>query len=87
MTHHPFRDAELRVFKRIDADEFIARFAPYDTYPVFWAGSTEAEARDRAEAFRADAIAKHESNFITRAEALEKARLTRKARKAQEASE
>ena len=81
MTHHPFRDAEVRVFKRIDADEFIARFKPYDTYPVFWTGTTEAEARERAETFRADAIAKHEADFIARAQAAAKAKETRAKKK------
>ena len=81
MTHHPFRDAELCVFKRIDADEFVARFKPYDTYPVFWTGATEAEARERAEAFRADAIAKHEADFIARAEAAAKAKKIRARKK------
>lgn len=81
MTHHPFRGAELCVFKRIDADEFVARFKPYDTYPVFWTGATEAEARERAEAFRADAIVKHEADFIARAEAAAKAKKIRARKK------
>lgn len=81
MTHHPLRDAELRVFQRTDGAEFIARFAPYATYPVVWAGATEAIVREAAEAFRADAIAKHEAGFIARTEALTKAREARKASK------
>lgn len=81
MTQHPFRDAELRVFQRTDGGEFIARFAPYATYPVVWAGATEAVVREAAEAFRADAIAKHEAGFIARSEALAKAREARKSAK------
>jgi hypothetical protein len=85
MTHHPFRDAPLHVFERVDTLDgganYLARFYPYDTYPVFFSGKNEDAARAQAEAFRADAIAKNEASFITRQAALEKARQTRQAKK------
>tara|TARA_R110000868_G_scaffold42850_4_gene144540 strand:- start:479 stop:748 length:270 start_codon:yes stop_codon:yes gene_type:complete len=85
MTHHPFRDAALHMFERQDSLDggaaWIARFHPYDTYPVFFSGSTESAARAQAEAFRADAVAKHEASFINRQAAIEKARQTRQAKK------
>ena len=81
MSHHPFRDAQLQVYMRLDGKEFVARFAPYSTYPMIWAGTTEAGVREAAEAFRADAIAKHEASFITRAEALAKAKEARASKK------
>lgn len=81
MTHHPFRDAALHVFERVDSERygcsFIARFWPYETYPVFFPGATEADARGSAEAFRAEAIAKHEAAFIAKQEAAAKARASR----------
>ena len=80
-THHPMRDAEVHVFKRIDADVFISRLHPYDAYPIFWTAETEAEARVMAETFRDDAVAKHEAGFITRSEALAKAREARASRR------
>jgi len=85
MTHHPFRDAELHVFGRMDdghnGASFIARFWPYETYPVFFPGATEADAQSLAYRFRDEAVAKYEAQFIARQEAIEKARLTREAKK------
>ncbi len=86
MTHHPFRAAPLHVFERIfDGDmsgyAFIAQFHPYKTYPVFFPGATEEAARVSAETFRDETVAKYEAQFIARQEAIEKARLTREAKK------
>lgn len=69
MTDHPIRKAALHVFAGIgDAESiFIARFHPYDTYPIFWRGFSEAAVRQQAEAFRADVIEKHEAKFQARA--------------------
>ena len=88
MTGHPIRNAALHIFARIDANEggaqFIARFYPYDIYPVFFNGSTADEAVENAEKIRASAIEKHESSVIARQEARAKADATRKAKKAKE---
>lgn len=81
---HPFRAAELHTFKRRDHKtggvQWIARFHPYDTYPMFWHGETEEAAVGAAEAFRAEAIAKNEANYIAKQKALEKARAAKAAK-------
>lgn len=84
MTHHPMRDARIHVFAGIDeaAGKFIARFAPYDTYPILFIGSSADDVRQKAEDFRADAIARNEATYIARVEALTKARAARKAKEA-----
>ena len=69
---HPIRDAELHVFARIESNgngsEFIARFHPYDNWPVFFKGATAEDARNKASAFRAECIEKHEADIIRRKE-------------------
>ena len=86
MTGHPIRNAALHVFARLDATEggtqFIARFHPYDTYPVFFNGSTADEAIARAEEMRAEAIERHEAAVINRQEAAARARVAAAAKKA-----
>lgn len=84
MSHqHPFRAAGLHLFQRADDEtggvQWIARFHPYDVYPIFFHGSTREEAQAAAEAFRADAVAKYEAKYI----ALAKAREARAAAKAE----
>lgn len=76
--HHPFRDAELRVFKRIDGEEYVARFHPYKTYPIIFTCPSEEAVRRQAEEFRADAIEKHEADYIRRREAGEQLKARRK---------
>jgi len=70
-THgHPMRQAEIHTFKRQGGAgrgvDWIARFHPYDLYPVFFHGSDEGAAIAAAEAIRSDAIKKHEAACITR---------------------
>ena len=83
---HPMRDAPLHVFKRVQSDgkgyDWIAKFYPYNTYPIYHHGDTEQEAVDSAEAMREEAIVKYEKDYITRKEALKKAAETRKRKKA-----
>jgi len=85
MTQHPFRDAELHVFMRCNANgkgaSYLARFFPYDTYPVLFFAASHDAAIAKAETFRADTIAKYEAAFITRQQAVEKARAARAAKK------
>lgn len=80
---HPIRNAELHVFRGIGSAEgrFIARFYPYDTYPIFFTAKSETAAREAGENFRSETIEKHEQAFINRAKAIEKARVTRTSRK------
>jgi len=79
--YHPMRDAELHTFERsTDSGKgavWIARFYPYDTYPVFFHGATEADAIKNAEAIRSEAIEKYEAGVIARKEAQKKAAETR----------
>lgn len=76
--HHPFRDAELRVFKRIGGEEYVARFHPYKTYPIIFTDASEEAVTREAEAFRADAIEKYEAVYIARKEAGERLKAARK---------
>ena len=84
---HPMRKAQIHVFKRCDGGyrgvNYIARFFPYDSYPVFFHGETEEEAIAAAEALRTEAIDKFEKGIITRQEAAIKSAET-KAKKALE---
>lgn len=78
--HHPFRDAQLSVYRRLDGGECVAMFAPFDSYPILFRAPTEDDVRQKAEAFRHDAIERHEAAFIARSEALSKARAARMAK-------
>jgi hypothetical protein len=51
-------------------------------FPIYFAGETEAEARGKAEAFRADVISKNEASFLARQDSLAKAHAARARRKA-----
>ena len=83
--HHPFRDAELHVFMRCNANgkgaSYLARFFPYDTYPVLFFAASQDGAIAKAEQFRGDTVAKHENAFTARQEAAAKARATKAAKK------
>lgn len=85
--YHPMRDAELHTFERAtDSGKgavWVARFYPYDTYPVFFHGRTEQDAIRNAEALRTEAIEKHEAAVISRKEAQKKAAETRAKKKAE----
>lgn len=83
---HPIRDAEIHVFNRMDGGkggaEIIARFYPYDTYPVFAHGRTAAEAIAKLEVIRTEAIEKYEKQVIAREAAKVKRAATVAAKKA-----
>lgn len=53
MTKVSLSTAELRLFKQVDADRYVAHFAPYKHYPIFFHGPTEEAVREAAERFRA----------------------------------
>ena len=86
--HHPMRDAEIHTFERANDSGkgacWIARFYPYNTYPVFFHGATEAAAIDNAEALRSAAIEKYEAGIIARKEAKLKAAKAREKKGGQE---
>ena len=69
---HPIRRAPLHIFQRTHKDAlgaaFIARFHPYDTWPVFFHGQSAEEAERKAEAFRSECIKKHEAAVLRRQE-------------------
>lgn len=83
---HPMRKARLCVYQQVSGDgpAFVAHFEPMKTYPMQFRGDTQEHVKQRAEDFRADAIAKHEAAYVTRQEALAKAREARKAKEAAE---
>lgn len=78
---HPIRNAQQRIFKQIDAEEYLGRFWPYDTYPILFFGKSESEVRGRMDEFVQATVEKHEAAFINRAEATAKARAARVAKK------
>jgi hypothetical protein len=73
----------VTVFQRIEGDgpAFIAKFEPFKEYPIFFTGTTADAARESARKFAADAVAKNEATFLARQAAMEKARITRNAKK------
>lgn len=78
---HPIAKAPLHVFLRVDSDgtgtRTMARFYPYDAYPIFFHGQTMDEVRQKAESFRNDAVEKHGAQYAARQESLRKAREAR----------
>lgn len=89
MSHqHPFRAAALHTFMRDDEQSggvlWIARFYPYDVYPIFFHGSTREEAEAAANAFREEQVAKHEAKYIALAKAREARAAARAAKEAAE---
>ena len=86
---HPIRAAVIHVWKRCDNEEkgaaYIARFHPYNTYPIFAEGKTPIEAMDKLEVIRAEAIDKHEKQVIQRIELAKAAKAARE-KKAKEES-
>lgn len=72
--HHPIREHLVNVY--VGQTECIALIGSGNGYPFFRAPTAE-EAFAKAEAFRQDAIDKHEASSIARQEAAAKARETR----------
>lgn len=79
MDGHPIRNAELHIFERVNksdnGSDFVARFHPYDTWPVFFKGQTREEAERKAAQFKQECLDKHEVDCIARqqrAEAMRK---------------
>lgn len=83
--HHPMRDAVIHIWTATDPMQnqpaYIARFYPYNTYPIFTTGDTPQEAAAKLEAIRTEALTKFEAAYIARQEALALARV-KKAEKA-----
>lgn len=84
MNGHPIRSEPVNVWagpERQDAPRWIAMFGIGRNFPIYFAGETEAEVRDKAEAFRAETIARNEATFQARQENIAKARAARANRK------
>lgn len=87
MTGHPIRRQQVNVWQAPagqGSPRWIALFGDGSAFPIRFTGETESDVRARAEAFRADAIARHEAAYLTRLAAVEKAR-TAKAKKGEAA--
>jgi hypothetical protein len=83
MTHqHPLRSVEISVYQRIEGNgpAFKASYGDPKRFPIFFRGDTADEARDSAQQFAAEAVAKNEAAFIARAIANDKARAAREAK-------
>jgi hypothetical protein len=82
---HPIRDAEVHTFQRTDNGSgkvsWLARFYPYNTYPVFFQGSSEEDVVTQAETLRAEAITKYETAYISQQEAKVKRKETLRLKK------
>jgi len=65
---HPIADANLHVFKRLEADgiglEYVARFYPYKTWVILFQGNSLDDVTTNAEKFRAKVIADNESAYL-----------------------
>ena len=83
MTHpHPIREQRIHVWMRLTHGKCYRAFiGDGRAFPIFFDGATFEEAEARAEAFRADVIAKHEAAFSARKVALEQAREARARKK------
>lgn len=80
---HPIRKAELHTWGR-GSDNYngvgtawVARFHPYDTWPIFFSGDTEDEAQVKAEEFRTETIDQHEQAYQNRMAGRDKAKAAR----------
>ena len=82
---HPIRKAKLHVFRRFDHHEggakYIARFSPYDTWPIFFSGESAAQAIKAGETFRTEALDQHEQAYQNRMAGRDKAKAAREAKK------
>ena len=82
-TGHPIRNAPLHTWARCDENEggarYIAMFAPYSTYPMYFKAPTLQAVTDAAEDFRAESIQKHEAAVLVRQENKAKAQAAREA--------
>lgn len=80
MIVHPIRKLAINVWQAPagqGSPRWIALFGQGDAFPIRFTGETESDVRARAEAFRADTIAKHEASYVARQEAAQKARAAR----------
>ena len=82
---HPIRKAELHTWGRIlpngKGASFISRFHPYDTWPIFFHGDSEAATIEKAETFRTETIAQNEQAYQNRMAGRDKAKAARDAKK------
>lgn len=73
---HPLRDTDIHLFKRMHHNnyghEFLAKFHPYEAWPIYFYGPTEKDCTEQAIQFRADALEKHEAAFLAKIKNLQK---------------
>lgn len=77
---HPMRDLAVIIYARVEGEtgpEFIAKFEPFASHPIFFTGKTANEVRAVVDVFTAETIAKYEASFIARMEGREKAAASR----------
>ena len=78
---HPIRKAELHTWGRILPDgsgaQYISRFHPYDAWPIFFHGDTEAASIGKAETFRTETIDQNEQAYQNRMAGRDKAKAAR----------
>jgi hypothetical protein len=66
---HPIRTEVINVWcapEGQDTPRWLAKFGIGRVYPIFFEGETEANVRAKAEAFRADVIARNETAYDER---------------------
>jgi len=87
-NRHPITEHQIHVFERVNYDgsgiNAIARFWPYDSFPIFFAGSTPEKAIEAAEKFRAETVEKHEAAYLARESARAAREAAKKAKAAKE---
>ncbi len=75
--YHPIRSEPINVWQAPagqDSPAWIAKFGTGKNMPIFFEGPSEESVRAKAEAFRADVVAKNEATYVNRREAILKAR-------------
>lgn len=77
---HPMRDLEVVVYQKISGNgyNFIAKYEPFNVYPIFFHGITEEDARQSAKKFADDTVEQYEKTYQNRKANAEKARQYRK---------
>jgi hypothetical protein len=80
-TPHPIRNETINVWQAPESQpgpKWLAMFGIGKSFPIYFAGSSEAEVRDKAEAFRTDVLGKYEAAFQAKMDNIRKAKERKK---------
>lgn len=63
---HPLRNAKVIIYQKInesEGPEFIGKYEPFKTYPIFFHGKTVDDVEKMAKEFTDKAVAEFETNY------------------------